>query len=73
MFSLKNFIKKGLLDAIGKMADYQVILNAAGWLEKDVLDEADLAEINEKIDVQYIISDEEPVDIEELLKDEITE
>lgn len=73
MFSLKDFIKKGLLDAIGKMADYQVILNAAGWLEKDVLDEADLAEINEKIDAQYIISDEEPVDIEELLEDEITE
>ena len=53
MFSLKNFIKKGLLDAVGKMADYQVILNAAGWHEKGVLDEADLAEINEKIESQY--------------------
>lgn len=49
MFSLKEFIKKGLLDAVGKMADYQVILNAAGWHEKGVLDEADLAEINAKI------------------------
>ena len=54
MFSLKEFVKKGLLDAVGKMADYQVILNAAGWLEKGVLDEADLAEINEKIEAQYI-------------------
>jgi hypothetical protein len=54
MFSLKEFIKKGLLNAVGKMADYQVILNAAGWLEKGVLDEADLAEINEKIEEQYI-------------------
>lgn len=53
MFSLKEFIKKGLLDAVGKMADYQIILNAAGWLEKGVLDEADLAEINTKIDEQY--------------------
>ena len=53
MFSLKNFIKKGLLDAVGKMADYQVILNAVGWHEKGVLDEADLAEINEKIAEQY--------------------
>ena len=53
MFSLKEFIKKGLLDAVGKMADYQVILNAAGWMEKGVLDEADLAEINEKIDAQH--------------------
>ena len=54
MFNLKEFIKKGLLNAVGKMADYQVILNAAGWLEKGVLDEADLAEINAKIDAQYI-------------------
>ena len=51
MFSLKNFIKKGLLGAVGKMADYQVILNAVGWMEKGVLDEADLAEINAKIEV----------------------
>lgn len=53
MFSLKEFVKKGLLDAVGKMADYQVILNAAGWLEKGVLDETDLAEISAKIDAQY--------------------
>ena len=54
MFSLKDFVKKGMLDAVGKMADYQVILNAAGWLEKGVLDEADLAEINAKIEAQYV-------------------
>lgn len=53
MFSLKNFIKKGLMDAVGKMADYQVILNAAGWHEKGVLDESDLAQINERIEAQY--------------------
>lgn len=53
MFSLKDFIKKGLLNAVGKMADYQIILNAAGWLEKGVLDEVDLAEINAKIEAQY--------------------
>ena len=50
MFSLKNFIKKGLLDAVGKMAEYQIILNAAGWHEKGVLDESDLAEIQSRID-----------------------
>jgi len=50
MFSLREFIKKGLLDAIGKMADYQVILNATGWYEKGVLTLEDLAEINAKID-----------------------
>jgi len=53
MFSLKDFIKKGLIKAIGRMADYQIILNAAGWLEKGVLDEADLAEIQLAIDAQY--------------------
>ena len=34
MFSLREFVKKGFLDAVGKMADYQIILNAAGWHEK---------------------------------------
>ena len=53
MFSLREFVKKGLLDAVGKMADYQVILNAVGWLEKGVLTEEDLAEINAKIEAQY--------------------
>lgn len=50
MFSLREFIKKGLLDAVGKMADYQIILNATGWYEKNVLTMEDLAEINEAID-----------------------
>lgn len=49
MFSLRDFIKKGLIDAIGKMADYQVILNATGWYEKSVLTQEDLAEIDAKI------------------------
>ena len=64
MFSLKSFVKKGLLDAVGKMADYQVILNSVGWMEKGVLDEADLADINAKIEAQYVI-DEIPEAIEE--------
>lgn len=53
MFSLSEFVKKGLLSAVGKMSDYQVILNAAGWLEKGVLLESDLAEINAAIEAQY--------------------
>ena len=53
MFNLKDFIKKGLLNAVGRMADYQVILNAVGWLEKGVLTEEDLAEINTLIEAQY--------------------
>lgn len=52
MFNLRDFIKGGLLDAVGRMADYQIILNAAGWLEKGVLTEMDLAEIQEAINAQ---------------------
>lgn len=54
MFSLRDFIKQGLLNAIGKMADYQVILNAAAWHEKSVLTVEDLAEIQAVIDTQYV-------------------
>ena len=53
MFSLKDFIKSGLLKAVGNMADYQIILNAVGWLEKGVLTEDDLAQIQGAIDSQY--------------------
>lgn len=56
MFTLKKFIKRGLLDAIGKMEDYQVILNAAGWQEKGVLTKTDLAEIEAAIDAQYAVA-----------------
>ncbi len=49
MFSFHDFIMSGLLDAVGKMADYQVILNAAGWQQKSVLTEEDLAVIDTKI------------------------
>lgn len=50
MFSLKEFVKSGFIKAVGNMADYQIILNAVGWLEKGVLDETDLAEIQEAIE-----------------------
>lgn len=57
MFNLATFIKTGLLDAVGKLADYQVILNAAGWHEKGVLTAEDLAEIQTAIEMQYIVEE----------------
>ena len=54
MFKLSEFIKKGLLRAIGKMADYQIILNAAAWHEKGVLTEEDLAEISTAISADEV-------------------
>ena len=64
MFSLKEFVKTGFLRAVGKMSDYQIILNAAGWNEKGVLDETDLAEIQTAIEAQYQTEDE-TIDIEQ--------
>ena len=58
MFNLKDFVKSGFIKAVGKMADYQIILNAAGWLEKGVLNEDDLAEIQNAIDAQYVQTEE---------------
>lgn len=52
MFNLRDFIKKGLLDAVGKMADYQVILNSAGWFEKGVLLQEDLEQIQALINAR---------------------
>ena len=60
MFNLRNFIRNGLVKAVGHMADYAIILNAAGWLEKGVLTENDLAEIQTAIDAQYIVTEPEP-------------
>ena len=57
MFNLATFIKTGLLDAVGELADYQVILNAAGWHEKGVLTAEDLAEIQTAIEMQYIVEE----------------
>lgn len=59
MFSFREFLKKGFLSAVGKMADYQIRLNACGYYEKGVLIEEDLAEIDAAIEAQYIIPKEE--------------
>lgn len=53
MFSLREFLKNGFIKAVGKMADYQIILNAAGWLEKGVLIEEDLEEIQVAIEAYH--------------------
>ena len=57
-FTLKSYIKRGLIAAVGKMADYQIILNSVGWMEKGVLSEEDLADIQAAIDAQYPQTDE---------------
>ena len=66
MFNLASFIKGGFIAAVGKMADYQIILNAAGWFEKGVLSESDLAEIQTVIDDKNARIAAEEAQIEEV-------
>lgn len=68
MFNLGSFIKGGLIAAVGKMADYQIILNAAGWFEKGVLTETDLAEIQAAIDEKNARLEAERIEAEEAAK-----
>ena len=65
MFNLGSFIKSGFIAAVGRMADYQIILNAAGWFEKGVLSESDLAEIQTVIDDKNALLEAERLDAEE--------
>ena len=59
MFSMRNFVKDGFLKAVGKMADYQIILNAAGWHEKGVLTEDDLMELQNAIQAKNVDAEAE--------------
>ena len=70
MFSLREFVKKVLLSAIGVQSDYWVIFYAANWFQKGVLLEEDLIEINTKIDekntpIETIEPEVEEIPIEE--------
>ena len=68
MFNLGSFIKGGFISAVGKMADYQIILNAAGWFEKGALSESDLAEIQAAIDEKNARIEAERIAAEEAAK-----
>ena len=71
MFNLHDFLMQGLLDAVGKMADYQIILNAIGWQEKGVLNDVDLANIQKAIeDKNYVPPIEEDIPMEEINRGE---
>ena len=73
MFSFREFLKKGFLDAVGKMADYQICLNACGYYEKNVLTEEDLAEIDAAIQAQYITTEETEEEPGKVVEESYTE
>ena len=60
-------LKKGFLDAIGKMTDYRIRINAAGWVDKEGLTQDDYLEICHAVEAQYIVP--EPPVIEEPVED----
>ena len=64
MFDRRIFVKKGLLDAVGKMPDYWVTLNADVYGEKGVLTEEDLAEVQAAIDAKNYMPEQSEVDYE---------
>lgn len=71
MFNLREFVKKGLLKAIGVQSDYWIMLTSANWFSKGVLLEEDMIEIQNAIDEKNKPQEEIVEDAEENLEDEI--
>lgn len=60
-FNLREYIKNGLLLAVGNKPSYEIILASVGWLDKGVLLEEDLAEIKTAIDKHDIPTEDKEV------------
>lgn len=58
-FSFKECLKNALTQAIGSKPDFEIILAAAKWVEKGVLVESDVEEIQAAIDEQYETADKQ--------------
>jgi hypothetical protein len=68
-FDARDFLKGGLIGAIGKKPDYKIKLDAMQWYDKGYLEDSDLAEIQEAIDNQYI-EPETPIEEEVVIEEE---
>lgn len=64
IFNLRDFVKQGLLKAIGIQSDYWVILTSANWFSKGVLLEEDMIEIQNAIDEKNKPQEEIVEDVE---------
>lgn len=56
-FSFKECLKNALIKAVGSKPDFEIILAAANWVEKGVLIESDVEEIQAAIDKQYVVKE----------------
>jgi hypothetical protein len=76
IFDARDFLKGGLIGAVGKKPDYKIKLDAMQWYDKGYLEDSDLAEIQQAIEQQYIepetpIEDEPETDAPIIKKPEI--
>ena len=53
IFDARDFLKGGLIGAIGYKPDFKIKLDAMEWFKSGYLEETDLAEIQEAIDNYY--------------------
>ena len=65
MFSFRNFLLNGFLSAVGKQPDYWIMLNAAGYADRGVLQMEDLEAIQAAIDAKNAPDPAEQTDTEE--------
>jgi hypothetical protein len=75
IFNARDFLKGGLIGAIGYKPDFKIKLDAMEWYKCGYLEDSDLAEIQEAIDNQYIEPETPVIDevTEETEQTEITE
>ena len=71
MFNLREFVKKGLIKAIGIQSDYWVMLTSANWFNKGVLLEEDMIEIQNAIDENNKPQEEIVENVEETIEETI--
>ena len=67
MYNLRDFLMIGMRDAVGKMADYQVIFDAAGWQKQGVLMDDDMAELYALIKAKNTPPEEPVVEEDEVI------
>ena len=68
IFDARDFLKGGLIGAVGKKPDYKIKLDAMQWYDKGYLEDSDLAEIQQAIEQQYI-EPETPIEDETVVEE----
>jgi hypothetical protein len=69
IFNARDFLKGGLIGAIGYKPDFKIKLDAMEWYKCGYLEDSDLAEIQQAIDNQYIEL-ETPIEEEVVIEEE---